>query len=157
MLRVLDEFFWVLRREGLTISTAQAIDAVRVCDLVGLSERQALRDGLCAVLVTRREDLPRFYACFDRFFAPERGHAGDLWTRLAARGFRDEELSALRELLTAAAQRASGDAAGFAALAGAPVDLQHMLSAAGIARALAPMASALQIGFFTHEVGRALR
>ncbi|UQA59256.1 VWA domain-containing protein [Polyangium aurulentum] len=156
MLRVLDELFWVLRREGLAVSTAQAIDAARVCDLLGFSDRLALRDGLGAVLATRREDLARFRECFDRFFAPERGHLGDLWSRLRARGFRDDELAALRELLDAAAQRSSGDAAGFLAFAGGASDLDQMLSAAGIARALAPMTSGLQVGFFAHEVGKAI-
>jgi hypothetical protein len=154
VLRVLDELFWVLRREGLAVSTAQALDAARVCDLVGFSDRQALRDGLGAVLATRREDLALYRTCFDRFFAPERGHLGDLWSRLRARGFRDEELGALRSMLEAAAQRSSGDAAGFLAFAGGASDLDQMLAAAGIARALAPMTSALQIGFFAHEVGK---
>jgi hypothetical protein len=156
VLRILDELLWVLRREGLAISTAQAIDAARVCALLGFSDRTALRDGLTAVLATRRDERALFHECFDRFFAPERGHAGDLWTRLRARGFRDDELLALRELFEAAAQRASGDAAGFSAFAGSSAELDQMLAAAGIARALAPMTSSLQVGFFAHEVGKQL-
>ena len=46
MLRVVDELLWTLRREGFSISTAQAIDAARVATLLGFADRDALRDGL---------------------------------------------------------------------------------------------------------------
>lgn len=156
MLRVLDEFLWVLRREGLPISTAQAIDVVRVAALVGFSDRQTLRDGLGSVLATKKDELTLFRACFDRFFAEERAHLGDLWSRLRVRGFSEAELGALRELLTAAAQRASGDAAGMLAFTGEALELDQLLASAGIARALAPMTSALQTGFFTQDVNKRL-
>ncbi len=154
MLRVLDELLWVLRREGLPVSTAQAIDVMRVAALVGFSDRQALRDGLGAVLATKKDELALFGACFDRFFAEERAHLGDLWSRLRARGFSDPELGALRELLSAAAQRSSGDAAGMLAFTGEALELDQLLASAGIARALAPMTSALQTGFFAQDVGK---
>lgn len=156
MLRVLDELLWVLRREGLPVSTAQAIDAARVAALVGLSDRQALRDGLAAVLATKKDELFLFRACFDRFFAAEHAHVGDLWSRLRVRGFSEAELGALRELLSAAAQRSSGDAAGMLAFTGEALELDQLLASAGIARALAPMTSALQTGFFTQEVNKRL-
>ncbi|TKD07480.1 VWA domain-containing protein [Polyangium fumosum] len=156
MLRVLDELLWVLRREGLPVSTAQAIDAARVAALVGFSDRQTLRDGLGAVLATKKDELTLFRACFDRFFAEERAHLGDLWSRLRVRGFSEAELAALRELLTAAAQRASGDAAGMLAFTGEALELDQLLASAGIARALAPMTGALQTGFFTQEVNKRL-
>ncbi|MDI1447095.1 VWA domain-containing protein [Polyangium sp. 6x1] len=156
MLRVLDELLWVLRREGLPVSTAQAIDAARVAALVGLSDRQTLRDGLGSVLATKKDELTLFRACFDRFFAEERAHLGDLWSRLRVRGFSEAELGALRELLTAAAQRSSGDAAGMLAFTGEALELDQLLASAGIARALAPMTSALQTGFFTQDVNKRL-
>jgi len=156
LLRVLDEFLWVLRREGLAVSTAQAIDAARVCALVGFSDRDTLRDGLSTVLATNKRELTLFNDCFERFFSSTRSHPGNLWSRLAARGFRDEELGALRELLNAAAERSSGDATGMLAFAGDASELDQMLSAAGIARALAPMSSALLVGFFAQEVNKRL-
>lgn len=156
MLRVLDEFLWVLRREGLSVSTAQAIDAARVCAFVGFSNRETLRDGLSTVLATNKRELVLFHDCFARFFASHRAHPGNLWSRLAARGFRDEELAVLRELLNAAAERSSGDATGMLVFAGDASELDRLLTAAGIARALAPMSSALQVGFFTQEVSKRL-
>lgn len=158
MLRVLDELLWALRREGFTISTAQAIDAARVARLVGFDDRAALRDAIGAVVVERRADRDRYRAAFDAFFAAERAHAGDLWSRLAARGFSAGELDALRELLTGAAERSGvgGDAAALLGIVGAESELDQLLRAAGIARVLAPMTSALQAGFYTQKVLSAL-
>lgn len=154
MLRVLDELCWALRREGFTISTAQAIDVARVTRLTGLSDRAALRTAIGAVVVDRRADRDRFAAAFDAFFAAERAHAGDLWSRLRARGFGDEELAALRDLLTAAAEKSadSADTAALLGLIGGDGDLDQLLRAAGIARVLGPATSALQAGFFTQKV-----
>jgi uncharacterized protein with von Willebrand factor type A (vWA) domain len=154
MLRIVDELLWTLRREGFSISTAQAIDAVRVAALVGFADRDALRDALGAVVVDRRADLFRFREAFAAFFTPERAHAGDLWSRLRARGFSEGELAALRDLLDAAAERSGGggDAPALTGLLGSEGDLDHLLRAAGVARALAPMTSALQGGYFSQRV-----
>ncbi len=154
MLRVLDELLWALRRDGFTLSTAQALDAVRVVELLGLGDQAALRAGIGAVVLERAADRARFEAAFDRFFSPARAHPGDLWARLAERGFAPHELEALRDLLEAAAERTRGPggAAGFLALMGTEAELDAILAAARIARALEPLASPLQIGFFAHRV-----
>jgi hypothetical protein len=154
MLQVIDELLWALRREGFAVSTAQAMDAMQAVALVGFADRAALRDAVAAVVVDRASDLARYRACFDRFFSTGGGHAGDLWARLRDRGFSDGELSALLDLLEAAAQRsgAGGDAPALRALTGTDGELDHLLRTAGIARALAPMTSALQAGFFAQRV-----
>ncbi len=154
MLLSIDEFLWALRRDGFAVSTAQAIDVARACALVGFGDRARLRDTIGAVVVERAADLRRYHASFDRFFSPEGAHVGDLWARLRERGFSDGELSALRDLLSAAAERsgAFGDAIGFQALAGTAGELDQALRSAGIARVLAPMTSSLQVGFFAQRV-----
>ncbi|WP_437680669.1 VWA domain-containing protein [Sorangium sp. So ce131] len=154
MLLSIDEFLWALRRDGFAVSTSQAIDVARACALVGFGDRAALRDAIGAVVVERAAELRRYHESFARFFSPEGAHVGDLWGRLRERGFSDGELSALRDLLSAAAERsgASGDAIGFHALAGSAGELDSVLRSAGIARVLAPMTSSLQVGFFTQRV-----
>jgi hypothetical protein len=154
MLRILDELLWALRRDGFAISTAQALDAARVVALVGFADRDRLRDALSAVVVERRADRERFREAFAAFFTPDRAHAGDLWSRLRARGFAEAELSALREMLQAAAEQsgATGDAPALLGLLGSESELDHLLLAAGIARTLAPMTSTLQAGFFAQRV-----
>jgi hypothetical protein len=158
VLRVLDELLWALRREGFSISTAQAIDALRAAEIVGFADRAVLRDALGAVVVERRADRDRFRAAFDAFFAADRAHAGDLWSRLRARGFDETALGALRELLQGAAERsgATGDAVALRGLLGSESELDQLLRAAGIARVLGPMTSPLQVGFFTQKVMGAL-
>jgi uncharacterized protein with von Willebrand factor type A (vWA) domain len=154
MLRVLDELLWALRRDGFPISTAQALDVVRVVALVGFDDRAVLHDAIAAVVVERRAERALFRSAFDGFFAPERAHAGDLWSRLRTRGFTTDELAALRELLDAAAQHsgAGGEGLALRAALGADSELDHLLRAAGIDRALAPMTSSLQAGFFAQRV-----
>ena len=153
MLRVLDELFWALRREGLTISTAQAIDAARAVTLVGFADREALMGALEAVLVDRRRDRDLFRSAFAAFFAKDRAHAGDIWSRLRARGFSDAELGALRDLFDAAAERsgATADAPALLGLLGAESEIDHLLLAAGVARVIAPMTSHLQVGYFAQK------
>jgi uncharacterized protein with von Willebrand factor type A (vWA) domain len=153
LIRSIDELLWVLRREGFPVSTARALDALRACELVGFEDRETLRGALAAVIVERAADRARFREVFDRFFTKGRAHAGDFWGRLRERGFSASELEALRELFEAAAQRGGpGDAAGLLALAGTEGDLDQLLAAAGVARALAPMHSPLQVGFYTQAV-----
>jgi hypothetical protein len=154
LVRGLDELLWVLRREGFSISTAQALDVVRVVRLVGFEDRDVLRGAIGAVVVDRRADQEHFGRVFEEFFAHGRAHPQDLWGKLRDRGFTVAELDALRQLLNGAAEQsgASGDAMGFAALLGSESELDQILMAAGVARALAPMSSALQTGYFTHQV-----
>ena len=152
MLLLIDELLWALRREGFSISTAQAMDAARVCALCGLADRAALRDGLAAVVVERAADRARFAASFDRFFAPGRGHVGDLWGRLRDQGFSETELSMLRDLVEAAAARRGGGEAAFRAAVGREGELDQLLLAAGALRTLSPLTSARQAGFFAQRL-----
>src|SRR4051794_14994321 len=102
LVRVIDELLWSLRREGFDISTAQAIDAVRAVEAVGLERPGAVRMAIASLVVRRRDERSRFDAAFDRFFASGTGKAasrGTLWERLEAQGFQASELGALRELL----------------------------------------------------------
>jgi len=148
------ELFGALRREGFEISTVQAIDALRALEIVGLEDRADVESALALTLVERASDRAAFHRVFAMFFSPEAVHASDLWGRLAARGFSKTELSMLRDVLDGAAERsgASGDA--LRLLAGDPGELDHLLRAAGVRRALAPMHSPAAAGFFAQEVER---
>src|SRR6516165_6529151 len=94
MTRVLDELLWALRRAGIVVSIAQAIDAARVAHAVGFQSSRILREALAAVVVLGQRDRRRFDDVFDTFFARDRS-GGTLWERLATRGFTDAELSEL--------------------------------------------------------------
>ncbi|MFO0615753.1 MAG: VWA domain-containing protein [Polyangiaceae bacterium] len=151
MLRVLEELLYTLRREGFAISIPQAIDAARALDLVGFEDPATLRAALSAVLVERASDLPRFRAAFDRFFSSEGAHPGDLFGRLRERGFSDEEIGALRGMLTELSAPSGAEALAMRAITGAESELDHILGAAGFRRDLERLASSAQIGFFTEK------
>jgi uncharacterized protein with von Willebrand factor type A (vWA) domain len=151
--RILDELLWSLRRAGFAIATPQAIDAVRAVALVGLEDREVVRETVAALVLQRRSDRRRFDRVFDDFFTSARARrTGTLWQRLAASGFTDVELGELRGLLDAIASAPGGDADNLGALLERGADLDHLLSLAAITRSLDAMQSPLQAGFFAHRV-----
>ncbi len=56
-----------LRRSGVAVSVAEAIDAAAAMSVAGV-ERGVLRDALAAALVKHESDRPLFEAAFDRVF-----------------------------------------------------------------------------------------
>ncbi len=158
MLLTVGELLWALRRDGLTISTAQSLAAARAIELVGFSDPKRLAIALGAVVATSREDRQRFQRAFDTFFALDRGHPGDLFDRLRGRGFNAGEISMLSDLLFAVAERSGADADGAAlrVLTHSPYELDHLLRAARIKRVTRGLTSASMVGFFTERVAREL-
>jgi uncharacterized protein len=152
IVRVFDELLWRLRREGFEISTAQAIDALRIVDVVDLERRKDVRDGIAAMVVQHPRDRVRFNAAFDGFFAgdllPRRR---TLWARLAGQGFAAEELDALRALLDQLAASGHAGASPLATLLAMGAELDRLLAISGISRAI-DAHSGLQLGFQTHRL-----
>jgi uncharacterized protein with von Willebrand factor type A (vWA) domain len=66
-----------LRREGIEVSPAEWIDAVRALERVGLDRRDRVRAALRATLVKRAARAADFDRVFDRVFAAPRGAARD--------------------------------------------------------------------------------
>src|SRR5262245_48478335 len=131
MLAVLDNFLWTLRREGFAVSTAQAVDAARVAELVGFSDRSVLRDALACVVADSRERRSRYRAVFDDFFSLHGARsAPGLRERLLAQSFSRVELQALRVLLQEflAPQRGGR----LQALLSGGADLDHLLAGRAI-------------------------
>ena len=64
-------FGTLLRRHGLPVALIQVTDAVRALERLDLGDREEVRLGLRAVLVSRPEDLPTFDRCFDEFWRPD--------------------------------------------------------------------------------------
>jgi uncharacterized protein with von Willebrand factor type A (vWA) domain len=150
MLQLLDQFLWVLRREGFTLSTAQAIDAARAAREVGVADRMLLCDAIACVVVDDPKQRARYDELFDEFFSLHARRQQDLPTRLLAQGFSRAELAALRELL--------GDylspegRARLRALLSGGTDLDHLLASEDVKKQLARLNGPLQKGFFTHQL-----
>lgn len=65
-----------LRREGVAVSIAEAMDAARAVAVVGV-ERSALRDALAATLVKDEHDRAVFVAAFDAVFPARSGDVAE--------------------------------------------------------------------------------
>lgn len=101
VLRLWDEFLFVLRRGGLTISTAQAETALCALALVGFDDPWTVRETLAATLVQNASDRARFDAAFREHFRPGlRGRT--LLERLEALGLSASERSAIHDWMQAA-------------------------------------------------------
>jgi uncharacterized protein len=154
MLRLLEEFLWSLRRKGVKISPAQAIDAARAALLVGFDQRETLRDALAAVVVTQSRDRVVFEAMFERFFALEGRHDRDLPGRLRAQGFDEGTVARVREILEALAGSEGPDGEDerllVALFRGSMLD--HRLTSAEVERAMSGLSGPLQVGFFVQRL-----
>ncbi len=149
MTRVIDELFWRVRREGVAISTAQAIDASRAAVLVGMDDRDLFRETLACVLAQSEIDRRRFERAFNAFF-DSKSRALDFWDRLESLGFTANEQDTLRELLDAMTS-ITGDGNSLAPLLERGAALDRLLRTAGVERTFDAMQSPMQVGFFSHR------
>jgi uncharacterized protein with von Willebrand factor type A (vWA) domain len=69
MQHTLESFLRALRAHEVRISPSEAIDAHRAAAEVGYADRALLKDALCVTLAKSAEDVNRFDACFETFFA----------------------------------------------------------------------------------------
>jgi uncharacterized protein with von Willebrand factor type A (vWA) domain len=151
LVRVVDELLWSVRREGFVASTAQAIDVARAARTVGLESRAPLRDAVAAVLVDRRRDRRRFDRVFDAFFQANVAERGMLEERLRARGFTEDEVLVLQEILGRLASSRPDAIGPLRVLLEGGAELDRALTFAGLPRS-ADAASDLQAGFIVHAV-----
>ena len=63
------EFANLLRRNGVRVSLAETLDALRASEVTGLGERDAFRAALRATMVKRASELPVFEELFDVYFS----------------------------------------------------------------------------------------
>jgi len=65
----LEQFFRALRAADVRVSPAEAIDASRAIPVTGYGDRELFRDALCSTLAKSADEVDRFEAVFDTFFA----------------------------------------------------------------------------------------
>jgi hypothetical protein len=151
VLRVLSELLWAVRRAGIDVSTAQAIDAARAVRHVGWGDRTSLRLALRASIVTRRSDLATFDRAFDDFFREESAHAVDLFGRLRAAGFSAAEVDALWDVVRALSQRTGDEVTALGPLVRSPAEIDHLLAAAGLRRLYRSVTGPPSVGYFAQK------
>jgi len=118
----LGNFLRALRAHEVRVSPAEAIDAHRAAAEVGFSDRALLKDALCVTLAKSAEEVDRFDACFETFFArtaapspPARPPQGDALEAppgapdLAAQLLAGDEAALAQAMETSAARVGAGD------------------------------------------------
>lgn len=148
---VFAEFVSVARRAGLTLSPVEAIDIQRAAMAVGLSGRADLKNALRCVMVKKADDAPLFERAFESFFKADGSGQGNLFDRLRSRGFTDDEVRALTEMLSQLSHTAAGDSA-MSAIASGGGALDRLLTLAGKSASIDRMQNPMQLGFYTQRV-----
>jgi uncharacterized protein with von Willebrand factor type A (vWA) domain len=150
---VLDDFLFVLRRQGFEVSTSQAIDVARVAREVGF-EKRLLGDAIACVVLDRAERRPRFDAAFDAFFSTSPRPPPTFSESLSGLGFSAAEIAVFIQLLRELAKPEEG--AHLLALAGRGTGLDHLLGREEIQKLLGMAQSRSTRGFYAHRVLDAL-
>lgn len=148
MERVLSELLATARRAGLTISTAEAIDALGAVIAAGVSERSDLKRALSTVWAKDAVVQQRFARVFDAFFDASHENPGDLQARLLARGFTEGEVADLQRMLEATARATGTDGVWRAVMAG-PSALDRLLDAARVRLDLKHAGDPARTGFLS--------
>lgn len=155
MQRVLNELVSALRRAGVRVSTAEAIDALRALRDLGVGDRAQLKQALALTLAKDEADTRRFSRVFEAFFDARGETHADLFQRLRARGFDAESVETLRALLTSESPEQGGLV--FRALGEGPFAVRALiegaLQKAGVRRDEDPA----RLGFSTMRTLDALR
>lgn len=156
MQRAIHEFVAAVRRAGVGVSTSEVLDAVQAASAVGAESRADLRCALVSSLAKTAGDRERVSTTFERFFSASGATHGDLFARLSAQGFSDEELASLRAVLEASA-RTSPAGELLQGLAQGELALDHLLDRAERRLPVRSSSDRARAGFLTMRLLDAAR
>ena len=157
MQRKILEFTNILRRSGIRVSTAEAIDAFAALDEVSIDERDVFRDALRSTMVKRGEEVPTFDQLFELFWSgfydQLRETFGEAAEGLAAEGLDLEEL--LRRIAEQL-EEMQGEAGDLSELAQAMLTgdldrLEQLIREAAEQAGMGRIENFLQVGFFSRR------
>jgi uncharacterized protein with von Willebrand factor type A (vWA) domain len=150
------EFANLLRKSGLRVSVAEAIDAFEALEELSIDDREVFRDALRASLVKRGDDVPTYDQLFDLYWSGFHDNLKNAFDAaagaLAGDGIDMEQLlQRIREMLESG-QMPEGEAdlsdLARALLTGDLSELEQMIRAAASQAGVARIENMLQIGFF---------
>ncbi len=157
MLERLLEFLALLRKNGVRLSTAETLDALRAVEAVGIDDPGVLQHALAATVCKRAADEEIFDELYALYFfrhgdfaQKAMGGGAPLVEELRARGFNEEEIEALLAVLADEAARMSPTARMGMGLRRGHVEA--LIRLAGVQIDLGRLVNPLQIGFFTQQL-----
>ena len=63
------EFTNILRKSGIRVSTAEAIDSFKALDMLSIEDREIFKDALRTTMVKRGEEVATYDQLFDLFWS----------------------------------------------------------------------------------------
>ena len=158
MHRKILEFANLLRKSGVRVSVAEALDAYRALDELSLDDRAVFRDALRAAMVKRSDDVPTYDQLFDLFWSGFYDNLRQAFDAVA-QGFEGGEVD-LESLLKAMEQRMTGMDPGEmnlsdlarALLTQNLAQLEQMIREAAQQAGTQRIENMLQIGFFSRRI-----
>jgi uncharacterized protein with von Willebrand factor type A (vWA) domain len=96
------EFVEALRKQGISVGPSETVDAGRVMAVLGLGDREVLREGLACAVLRRPDHRDTYDAMFDLFFPAALGGKTVLADEDAdseEQGLPPEDVEAMREAL----------------------------------------------------------
>jgi uncharacterized protein with von Willebrand factor type A (vWA) domain len=151
------EFTNILRKSGIRVSTAEALDAFTALDELSIEDRGLFRDALRTTMVKRGEEVPTFDQLFDLFWSGFydnlREAFGEAADGLAAEGL---DLEALLQAIAEALQNAEGEMPDLSELARALLTLdldalEQLIRDAAEQSGVGRIENFLQVGFFSRR------
>ena len=151
------EFTNILRKSGIRVSTAEAIDAFQALDELSIEDRAIFRDALRTTMVKRGEEVPTYDELFDLywsgFYDNLRETFGDAAASLAGLGI---DLEELLKRIAQQIQGMQGDPGELSELARAMLTadlsvLEQLIRAAAEQAGSGRIENFLQLGFFSRR------
>ncbi len=160
MLESIQEFVALLRKNGVSASTAELLDALRALALTGLEDPEVVRATLQTCLIKRPEDESRFVDLFELFFYRAGSLLSDfaespMLDALRKAGLSDEQIEHVMAQLATEAARL--DPTARMGLGLRQVGLDLLLRLSGVRIDVSRMQSPLQTGYFTQGMLDRLR
>ena len=152
------EFTNLLRKSGVRVSVAAAIDAFRALDELSLDDRAIFRDALRSAMVKRAEDIASYDQLFDLFWSGFydnlRGAFDNMAGDLAAQGIDLDQLMRMLQEQLESMEPGSLDLSELArALLTADLSqLEQLIRDAGEQAGISRIENLLQIGFFSRRM-----
>ena len=152
------EFTNLLRKSGVRVSVAEAIDAFRALDELSLDDRAIFRDALRSAMVKRAEDIASYDQLFDLFWSGFydnlRGAFDNMAGDLAAQGI---DLDQLMRMLQEQLENMEPGSVDLSELARALLtadlsQLEQLIRDAGEQAGISRIENLLQIGFFSRRM-----
>ena len=150
------EFTNILRKSGIRVSTAEAIDAFKALDELSIEDRGIFRDALRSTLVKRGDEVPTFNQLFDLFWSGFYDNLRDAFGEAEGGLPEGMDLEELMQRIAEALQNMQGDAGDLSELAKALLTadlsvLEQLIREAAEQAGTNRIENFLQVGFFSRR------